>query len=112
MRATAPHCLSSDLALCALMQATERALDIADLLLEADCTCCTEERMKLAARTYYILMGAAFFAGNIMEACRAKWLVDCLEAKPPPWLFDIDVKPPEKTRQGFNTLFIILYIAE
>ncbi|CAL5222059.1 g4358 [Coccomyxa viridis] len=87
-------------------KATERALDIADLLLEADCTCCTEERMKLAARTYYILMGAAFFAGNIMEACRAKWLVDCLEAKPPPWLFDIDVKPPEKTRQGFNTLKI------
>lgn len=67
--------------------------------------------MKLAARTYYILMGAAFFAGNIMKACRAKWLVDCLEAKPPPWLFDVDVKPPG-TRQGFNTLFVILYIAE
>ena len=93
------------------MQAAERALDIADLLLEAGCTCCTEERMKLAARTYYILMGAAFFAGNIMKACRAKWLVDCLEAKPPPWLFDVDVKPPG-TRQGFNTLFVILYIAE
>lgn len=67
--------------------------------------------MKLAARSYYILMGSAFFAGNTMEACRVKWLMDGLEANPPPWLFDVDVKPPG-TRQGFKTLYICVGVAD
>ncbi len=57
----------------------------------------------LAARGYYILMGAAFFAGNIMEACRVKWLLDRLEVKLPFFLKD-DVRPPG-SRQGPKALF-------
>lgn len=35
-----------------LMQAGDRALCIADLLLRADCRCCVKERRQLAARCY------------------------------------------------------------
>ena len=60
------------------MQAGDRALYVADLLLRADCICCVKERRQLAARCYYLLLGAAFPAGNLMEACRLKWVVDRL----------------------------------
>ena len=42
--------------------------------------------MKLAARTYLLLLGGAFPAGNIMEACKAKWMVDRLDFKAFPFL--------------------------
>ena len=91
-------------ALCALlMQAADRALEIADMLLREKCTCCTQDRMKLAARGYHLLMGGAFPAGNIMEACRVKWIVDRLDFKAHPFLSDIGVRP-EGFRQGFTPL--------
>lgn len=83
-----------------LMQAADRALEIADMLLLEKCTCCTQDRMKLAARGYHLLMGGAFPAGNIMEACRVKWIVDRLDFKAHPFLSDIGVRP-EGFRQGF-----------
>ena len=91
---------TSLLAMCAvMMQASERALEIADLLLRADCTCCTQDRMKLAARSYFLLMGGAFPAGNIMEACKVKWIVDRLDLKALPFLANCGVRP-NGFRQG------------
>ena len=48
----------------------------------------------LAVRGYYTLMGVALFAGNIMEACRVKWLVDRLEVKLPFFLKE-DARHPD-----------------
>ena len=56
-------------------------MDIADFLLRAGCTCCTDYRLHLACRSYYCLMTAAYQTGNIVEACKIKWVVDRLEAK-------------------------------
>ncbi len=72
---TCHYCLS-----CArvLMQAGDSALCIADLLLREDSTRFSKERKQLATRCYHVLWSAAYPAGNIMEACRLKWVVDRL----------------------------------
>ena len=54
------------------------ALCIADLLLREDSTRFSKERKQLATRCYHVLWSAAYPAGNIMEACRLKWVVDRL----------------------------------
>ena len=45
-----------------LMQAAERALDIASLLLRESCTCCTQDFMKLACQGSDGLMAGAYLA--------------------------------------------------
>ena len=80
--AIAAHILTIDSGLCAvLLQVAHRGLDIAGLLLQAHCKCCTEERLRLACRGYESLMIGAFQAGNIMEACRAKWVMERPEVR-------------------------------
>ena len=59
-----------------LMQAAERALDIASLLLRESCTCCTQDFMKLACQGSDGLMAGAYLAGNIVEAGKAMWIIE------------------------------------
>ncbi len=59
-----------------VVQAAEQALNIADLLLEANCRCCDQERLRLACQGYRGLLIGAYLAGNIIKACRVKWIVD------------------------------------
>lgn len=58
----------------ALMQAAERTLETADLLLRAGCS--DVDRLQLACQGYQCLLIGAYLAGNIMEACRVKWIMD------------------------------------
>lgn len=64
-------------AMCAdLMQVAHRGLDIAALLLQAGCKCCTQDRLRFACRGYESVMIGAYNAGNLVEACRAKWVME------------------------------------
>ena len=78
------------------MQMAERAMDIADILLKAECPCCDRDRSLVACRSLYLLMSGALHAGNLMEACRAKWAIDRLDCKALPILAECGIAPESR----------------
>ena len=65
------------------VQSAEQAMDIAHILLKAECLCCDKYGNFLACRSLYLLMSGALHAGNLMEACRAMWVLHRLDSKAP-----------------------------
>ena len=86
-------------AVCAVLQAATRALDVTSVLLQADSTCCTQDRMKVARQGFVHLLTGAFIAGNIMEACRAMGILNRSEVQAIPLLPGYDARQQDY-RQG------------
>ena len=57
------------------VQAAERALDAAQVLLEAGPSCRKFDRQMFVCRAYSLLASGSWQVGNLMESCRTQWIM-------------------------------------
>ena len=58
--------------------------------------CCTQDRMIFACRSFNLLLSGSWYAGNIMEACRVKWITDRIDFKSHPFLAKAGFNPNDQ----------------
>lgn len=111
-------CTSTDL--CAYVhdmpQAADRAMEVANIMLEAGCSCCTDDRRLLACRCFNLFLSGCWHAGNIMEACRVKWAADRLDYKAFPYLYSGGMTPNDHRQalvpmvSGFHSFKVVFEV--
>ena len=63
------------------VQAAERALDAAQVLLDAGPGCRMLDRQMLACRAYSLLASGSWQVSNLMESCRTQWIMQRIDRK-------------------------------